>query len=82
MLTLSVAIIEPPVTLPQVATIVIHHTAAGVSLSTWTGYDLVTVIWLFYAYFHRINVILIESSLFMLVQTAVIVVGLLYGAQW
>ena len=81
-LTLSVAIIEPLVTLPQIITIVVHHTAAGVSISTWVGYDLVTIIWLFYAYFHKIRVILIESSLFMLVQTAVIVVALIYGAQW
>ena len=81
-LTLSVAIIEPLVTLPQIITIIVHHTAAGVSISTWVGYDLVTIIWLFYAYFHKIRVILIESSLFMLVQTAVIVVALIYGAQW
>lgn len=81
-LTLSVAVIEPLVTIPQVATILIHHTAAGVSLSTWVGYDLVTIIWLLYAYSHKIRVILVESSLFMIVQTAVIVTGLLYGARW
>lgn len=81
-LTLSAAVIEPLITVPQVVTIVVHHTAAGVSLSAWIGYDLLTTVWLFYAYFHKISALLIESSLFMMVQTAVIVAGLMYGAPW
>lgn len=81
-LTLSVAVIEPLVTLPQVVTIMVHHSASGVSLSTWVGYDIITLIWLCYASVHKIRVILLESGLFMVVQTAVIVAGLAYGARW
>jgi len=79
---MSVAVIEPLVTIPQVFTIFYHHTAEGVSLLTWIGYDLVTFIWLSYAYLHRTRVILVESSLFFAVQTAVIIGGVLYGARW
>lgn len=80
--TFVVAIVEPLITIPQVLTIFTHHNAAGVSLSTWAGYDVLTVVWLWYAIVHKERVILLYQGLFMIVQTAVVIGCLMYGAKW
>ncbi len=80
--TYVVAILEPLITVPQVVTIFAQHTAAGVSLSTWFGYEILTVIWLCYGYIHRDKIIILYQGLFMIMQTGVIVGGLIYGAKW
>lgn len=81
-LTLGAAVLEPLVTVPQVLTIFEHHTAAAVSLSTWIGYEGLTIIWLWYGIVHREKMIVIYQSLFCASQAAVIVGGMLYGARW
>lgn len=81
-LTFVAAIVEPLVTIPQAYVIFHNHTAAGVSLSTWLGYEVLTVIWLWYAIVHREKMILIYQGLFMIIQTVVIIGGLAYGAPW
>lgn len=80
--TFVVAVLEPLVTLPQAATLYVHKTAAGVSLSTWVGYEVLTVVWLWYAVVHRDKLILLYQGLFFIIQTAVIAGGLMYGAKW
>lgn len=80
--TFVVAVLEPLVTLPQAATLYIHKTAAGVSLSTWVGYEVLTVVWLWYTVVHRDKLILLYQGLFFIIQTTVIAGGLMYGAKW
>ena len=80
--TFAVAILEPLITIPQVITIFSHHSATGISLSTWVGYEVLTVVWVIYGITHKEYMILTYQGLFMLVQTAVIVGGVLYGAKW
>ncbi len=81
-LTFIVAVIEPVITLPQVYVIFRDKTATGVSLSTWVGYEILTVIWLWYGLEHKDKMIILYQGLFMIVQTGVIVGGILYGAKW
>lgn len=81
-LTLLVAIIEPIATLPQVYVIFAHKNAAGVSLSTWLAYDILNIVWLWYAALHKERIVFVYQGLFLVVQTAIIVGGMLYGAQW
>lgn len=81
-LTLFVAILEPIVTAPQAIAIFYHREATGVSLSTWIGYDMLNLVWLWYAVIHRNRIIFIYQGLFLIVQTVIIVGGLLYGATW
>ncbi len=81
-LTFVAAVVEPLVTIPQAYVIFRDHTAAGVSLSTWLGYEILTVVWLWYAIVHREKMILVYQGLFMIIQTVVIIGGLLYGAPW
>lgn len=81
-LTLAAAVIEPLVTVPQAVTIFANHTAAGVSLSTWCGYESMTIIWLWYAIVHKERMILIYQGGFFIAQSAIIIGGLMYGAHW
>jgi len=80
--TFVVAILEPLITLPQVYDIFRDKTAAGLSLSTWIGYDFLTLVWLWYGWVHKDKMILIYQGLFFIVQTGVITGGVLYGAKW
>ncbi len=81
-LTLAAAIIEPLATVPQAVTIFIHHTAAGVSLSTWCAYEIMTIIWLWYGFAHKEKMILVYQGGFFIAQTAIIIGALVYGPHW
>lgn len=78
----AAAIIEPIFTLPQAYIIFKNRNAADVSLVTWFGFNILTVIWLWYAIVHRDKVVLVYQGLFFVFNTLVIVGGLLYGGQW
>lgn len=56
-LTYLVAIIEPVVTLPQVYLIFRDKTAEGIAISSWIGYQLFTLVWLWYGIVHKEKVI-------------------------
>ena len=80
--TYVVAILEPLVTLPQVITIFADKTATGVSLVTWVGYELLTLVWIWYAVVHKDRLIFLYQGLFLMIQAGVIIGGLMYGARW
>jgi uncharacterized protein with PQ loop repeat len=80
--TYAAAVIEPIVTIPQAATLFIHKNAAGISLSSWIGYELLTIVWMWYGVVHKDKLILTYQGLFFIVQTFVIAGGLMYGAKW
>jgi len=80
--TFIVAILEPLITVPQVITIFSNRTAAGVSLITWVGYEVLTLVWLWYAVVHKDRIIFLYQGLFFIIQTGVIIGGLMYGARW
>lgn len=80
--TYIAAIVEPIITIPQAADIFVHHTAAGISLSSWIGYELLTVVWVWYAIAHKDRLILIYNAMYFVVQTVIIIGGFMYGARW
>jgi uncharacterized protein with PQ loop repeat len=80
--TFVVAVLEPIITVPQVITIFSDKTAAGVSLATWVGYEMLTLVWLWYAIIHKDKLIFLYQGLFFIIQTGVIIGGLMYGAKW
>lgn len=81
-LTFIVAIVEPLIAVPQAFTIFQHHTAAGISLSTWVGFCALDSIWVWYGIEHKERVVFIESALFLAVQSLIIIGGVMYGARW
>jgi uncharacterized protein with PQ loop repeat len=80
--TYVVAIVEPIITIPQAADIFIHHTAAGISLTSWVGYEILTVIWVWYALVHKNRLIFVYNMMYFVVQTVIIIGGIIYGARW
>lgn len=81
-LTYAAAIIEPVITIPQVIVIFRDQTAAGISLSSWIGYEILTSIWIWYAIVHKQRLILVYQGLFFIIQAAVIIGAVMYGASW
>jgi len=81
-LTTFVAIAGPLLTAPQVYTIYAEHSAATVSMSTWIGFNIASIIWTWYGYVHRDWLIVTYQGIFVLLQTALIIGGLIYGGHW
>lgn len=81
-LTYIAAVVEPIITIPQALIIFKDQTAAGISLLTWMGYQVLTAIWLWYGWVHKEKLILLYQGLFFVIQAVVIIGGLIYGARW
>jgi uncharacterized protein with PQ loop repeat len=79
---LIVAVIEPIFTLPQAYIIYKNHNASDVSIITWIGFNIMTLIWVWYAIEHKDKVVLVYQGLFFLFNTVVIIGAFLYGGQW
>jgi uncharacterized protein with PQ loop repeat len=73
-----VAIFSPLVLVPQVAEIWMNKNAVGISLPTWIGLGIVSVMWLIYGVKHRAVPIIISNSLVTLINIAVALGALLY----
>ncbi len=76
------AITEPALVVPQIIRIFSDQDASGVSLGTWVGFEVMTMIWVLYSIEHRQKMVFISSTLFMVVQGLVIIGGLMHGAGW
>lgn len=81
-LTYLAAIIEPVITIPQALIIFRDQTAAGISLLSWVGYEVLTAVWIWYAVVHKEKLILLYQGLFFIIQAIVIAGGVIYGARW
>lgn len=81
-LTYLVAAIEPIVTIPQVYVIFHDKTAEGIAISSWIGYELFTIIWLWYGIVHKEKVIIFYQLCWLVLQLIIIIGGLMYGAKW
>ncbi len=71
-----VAFLAPLVTLPQVLKIFTEKNAGGLSVWSWTGYAVGSVVWLLYGIAHKEKPIIL-SNLPLVFLNAVIVVGIL-----
>lgn len=78
-LTFVVGILGPFTVLPQIYTIFASHSAAGVSLTTWTLMFIVTFPWILYGMAHRDKTLVVSFVLWEVVNLLVIVGILLYG---
>lgn len=81
-LTYIAAIIEPIITIPQAVLIFQTKSAAGISLLSWIGFQILTIIWIWYAIVHEERMILLYQGLFFIIQGFVIIGGIMYGAKW
>lgn len=81
-LTFMAAVLEPLITLPQVYEIFHQKTAAGVSISSWVGYEILTLIWLWYGIVHSEKLVIIYQGLFSITMLGVIIGAIMYGGSW
>lgn len=81
-LTYLAAVIEPIITIPQALIIFRDQTAAGISLLSWVGYEILTAVWIWYGVVHKEKLILLYQGLFFIIQAIVIAGGVIYGARW
>lgn len=71
-----IALIGPAVTIPQLLDIWINGKNAGVSTITWTGYLVLSAVWLSYGVSRNEKPIVIGNALYLIINLG-IVVGLL-----
>ena len=76
------AIVEPVVAIPQVYQIFHGRTAAGISISTWAGYDVLSLVWLWYGFAHKEKVIIFYQSSWLVLQSVILIGAALYGGKW
>jgi uncharacterized protein with PQ loop repeat len=72
------AITYPLTTIPQIIDILTHKSSENVSLLTWLLYDVFTLIFLWYAIEKRLKPLVIEYSLWIVAQSIVVFLILLY----
>lgn len=74
----GVGIVGPLVSIPQLIEIYVRHNVQGISVLSWTGYAVLSVLWLAYGIVHREKPIILTQFLWLLVNVAVIVGAILY----
>lgn len=77
-LIMFTAIIEPLTTLPQIIKVFVNKDASGVSALTWGLYVLFEAIWVFYGLAIKNRPIVITNTLWILMDSAVVVGTLLH----
>lgn len=80
--TYVIAIIEPIITIPQAVQIFRNQNAEGISIFSWIGYELFTIIWLWYGLVHKDKVITVYCIMYAFIQAAIIIGAILYGGSW
>lgn len=78
-ITLIASIAGPIITLPQIYDIYNGKSAAGVSVTAWIGFEILTLIWIWYAIVHKNFIILIGQVLYVFLQLVIIIGALMYG---
>jgi uncharacterized protein with PQ loop repeat len=77
-LALIVGVLQPVMTIPQVFMILDQKDASQISFWTWFTYDVASVIMLAYGLRHRLIPIVVAQILWLLVQTAILILIFIY----
>ncbi len=78
-ITIIMAIVVPLTTIPQILQIWINKSAGDVSLFTWCAFLVSAITWLFYSIIHKDKPLIINSILWIILESIVIVLIILYG---
>jgi uncharacterized protein with PQ loop repeat len=76
---LCLATIGPLFELPQLFKIYSEKSAQGVSLLTWAFFVLFAIPWVIYGIVHKEKPIIVAYSLWILIDTAIVIGILMYG---
>ena len=75
---IPVAIAQPLMTFPQILAIFDHKSAHNVSIFTWGAYNVASAVWLYYGIVHRERAIIFSQTLWLIVQSLVILGIIIY----
>ena len=73
------AMLGPIMNLPQLLRIWIEKNATGVSFISWTGFSVISVVWLIYGILHKEKPIIFMNAALMVIQALIAYGTLLYG---
>lgn len=74
-----VAILGPVTNIPQFLKVWIYKDASGVSLISWTGFSILSVVWLVYGILHKEKPIIITNIFLIWINAAIALGAFLYG---
>jgi|SRR3989344_2943787 len=74
-----VGLLGPVMTLPQLFEVWIHKSAGELSLITWGGWLILSLIWLTYGLIHKSRPIIISNILWVLIEFGVTLAILIYS---
>lgn len=77
-LILLLAFGTPLLTLPQLLAVWKHRRVEGLSLTTWAGYSVMSLLWLIYGIIHKEKPIIVTNGLLLVIDTAITVGILIY----
>lgn len=77
-LALLVGFVQPIMTIPQILTVIQAGDASQISWITWLTYDIASIILLTYGIAHRLMPIIVAQALWLVVQTVMIVLTIIY----
>lgn len=79
MLIYSTVILSPLLNLPQLFKIWIQNNAQGVSVISWFGFSIISIIWLLYGIVHKEKPIIMLNSLLIGIQILIATGALIYS---
>jgi len=75
------AIVEPLFSLPQAYTVWHERSAGSISVLSWIGFEIMTLVWIWYAVVHRERMIFIYQTLFFVIDGAVLIGAIHFGGK-
>ncbi len=72
-------IVGPIMNIPQLLRVWMTQDATGVSFISWTGFSIISVIWLGYGMLHKDKPILLMNFSLMIIQALIAIGTLIYG---
>lgn len=78
-LALIVGIIQPLATLPQIFLVYTSRDASAVSLVTWTGFNIASIVLLLYGLRHKLAPVIWAQILWLAVQTPMMISVFLFS---
>ncbi len=68
----AVAILSPLATVPQIYSVFVYRSVAGVSLTSWTLYGLLNFVWIAYGIIHKEAPITISNIIFAIFNFSIV----------
>ncbi|MCA9326468.1 hypothetical protein KC976_02615 [Candidatus Saccharibacteria bacterium] len=80
--TYFAAIVEPLLTLPQAYQVFSTKSAHDINILSWIGFEIMALVWIWYAIVHRERIVFIYQVLFFIIDGSVLAGAILYGGRW